>query len=129
MKVRRWPEHKPLRCGSGGRIQACTLTSDGDFGEHFAAASAVAGHALVASSVVSRGQVDLEVAAVNYGPGGQACVQPGPGVGQGRGTVGQTLQPDDLADPDGHVVGQQSGVRERWREGRSAPKVNDEFDF
>lgn len=87
------------------------LTSDCDFSDHFAVAHFVAGHALVAPSVLGSSQVDLEIPSVDLGPRGQASIQLGPRVGQRRGAMGQTLQPDHLPDPHGHVIGHRSGIR------------------
>lgn len=87
------------------------LTSDCNFGDHFAVSHFVAGNALVAPSVLGGGQVDLEIPSVDLGPRGQAAVELGPRVGQRRGAMGQTLQPDHLPDPHGHIIGHRRGIR------------------
>lgn len=98
------------------RFEFQVLTSDCDFGHHVTAAHVVAGDALVTPSILSGGQVDLEIASVNHGPRWQASIQLDPRVGQRRGPVSQTLQPDHLPDPHGHVVRHRRGVGERWGE-------------
>lgn len=87
------------------------LTSDCYFRDHFAVGHFVAGHALVAPSILSSSQVDLKIPSANLGPLGQVSIQFGPSVGQGRSAVGQALQPDHLPDPNSHIVGHRSGIR------------------
>lgn len=87
------------------------LTSDCDFNDHFAVAHIVAGHTLVAASILGSSQVDLEIPSANLSSRGQVSVYPGPSVGQRRSAVGQALQPDHLPDTHSYIIGQRSGIR------------------
>lgn len=87
------------------------LTSDCDFSDHFAVGHFVAGHALVAPSILSRSQVDLKIPSADLGPRGQVSIHFGPSVSQGRSAMGQALQSDHLSDPHSHIIRDRSGIR------------------
>lgn len=88
------------------------LTSYCDFSNDFAVAHFVAGHTLVASSILSGSQVYLQVPCTDFCPRREVSIQLGPNISQRRSAVGQALQPDHLPDPHGHIIRHRGGI---WR--------------